>query len=118
MAKYKIWDKVSDIYTLGKDANGKSVWTASEYIAQEAPWLAQEGAKAIISGGVINGMVFMEYEATKAFYKRQGAAITDDMDEEQVLAAIEEFEDNPPKGEPSAEERIAAAMEYQNIMSM
>lgn len=42
-------------------------------------------------------------------------ALTDD----EAIAAIEAIRNAPPpEPEPSAEERIAAAMEYQNLMSM
>ena len=119
MARYAIWDKSSDIITPGKDANGRQIWTAEEYIAAHAPWAALPGAKVIVSGGLINGGVFMEYDATVEFYKKQGAAITDGMTDEEVLAAIEYFEDNPPVStEISAEERIAAALEYQVMASL
>jgi len=40
------------------------------------------------------------------------------MTDDEVLAAIEDFEDNPPgAGEPSSEERIAAALEAQVMMA-
>lgn len=118
MAKYKIWDKKEDIYTLGADANGRMQWTADEYIATHAPWAANPNVKIIVGGGVINGTVFMEYEATKEFYVAQGAEITDSMTSDEVLAAIEAFENNPPVAIASAEERIAAALELQNLLNM
>lgn len=119
MARYKIWDKMSDIYTPGVDQNGRSAWTAEEYIAANAPWAAIPGVKVIVGGGTINGTVFMEYGATVEFYKGQGAAITDGMTDVEILAAIETFEDNPPQAEePTAEERIAAALEFQNLLSL
>lgn len=117
MARYKIWDKTSDIYTPGTDSNGNNHWTAQAYIKSHAPWAAIPGVKVIIGGGAINGTVFMEFDATVEFYKKQGAAITDDMTDEEILAAIEAHEDNPPVSEEAtAEERIAAALEYQ-VMS-
>lgn len=119
MARYAIWDKTSDIYTLGKDANGKSQWTADEYIREHAPWAANPKVKVIVGGGAINGTVFMEFDATVDFYKKQGAAITDGMTDEEMLAAIEDFEDNPPvSNKATAEERIAAALEYQVMASL
>lgn len=119
MARYAIWDKTSDIYTLGKDENGKNHWTAAEYISEHAPWASNPNVKVIVGGGGINGTVFMEYDATVDFYKKQGAAITDDMTDDEILAAIEDFEDNPPVSEEvTAEERIAAALEYQVMASL
>ena len=118
MARYAIWDKKSDIYTPGADQNGISHWTAEDYIASHASWAAIPTVKVIIGGGPINGTCFMEYSATVNYYKRQGVKITDDMTDEEVLAAIEEFEDTPPVIEPSAEERIAATLEYQMMMTL
>ena len=119
MARYAIWDKESDIYTLGKDQDtGKMHWTAQEYINERAPWAGNPNVKVIVGGGPINGMVFQEYDATVAHYKKHGAAIEDGMTDTEVLAAIEDFEDNPPEMGPSAEERIAAMLEFQVLMSL
>lgn len=119
MGKYfTLWDKTSDIYTPGVDKNGKGHWTAAEYIQQKAPWAANPNVKVIVSAGAINGGCFMEFEATKAAYKKMGANITDGMTDQQVLDAIDDFIDNPPPADPTAEERIAAAMEFQNAMSL
>jgi hypothetical protein len=118
MARYQIWNKIDPIYALAPNKNGKAVWTAEEYINEVAPWAANPNAKAIIATGIINGAVFMELTSTVDFYKKLGVAIVDGMTDEEILAAIEDFEDNPPQADPSAEERIAAAMEFQNLMSL
>ena len=119
MARYAIWDKKSDIFTLGKDANGKSRFTAQEYIDTHAPWAGIDGVKVIVGGGAINGTVFMEFDAAVAQYQRMGADFSACVSEADYLAAIEKFEDNPPASTiPTAEERIAAALEFQNIASM
>lgn len=110
--RYQIWNKTDDIYT----PSGKR-FTAEEWAARY-PWSQIPGAKMIITAGLINGGAAMEFEATRQVYLQQGAAITDGMTDDEVLAAIEYFEDHPPQGEPSAEERIAAAMEFQNAMSL
>jgi hypothetical protein len=49
--RYAIWDKVSDLYTLGRDENGKCQWTAQEYIQSHAPWAANTDLKVIIGAG-------------------------------------------------------------------
>jgi hypothetical protein len=120
MKRYAIWDKASDIYTLGRDAaTGKQRWTAREYIDSHAQWADNPQVKVIVGGGVINGTVFMEFTATVDHYKKMGAQIEDGMSDAEVLAAIEEFEDRPPEpGEPSPEERIAAALEFKNLLEM
>ena len=50
----------------------------------------------VITSGPINGGCAMEYGAMVAHYQKAGAAITDGMTDKEVLAAIEDFEDNPP----------------------
>jgi len=120
MARYKVWDKVSDIYTPGRDKEtGRSRWSAQEYIHKFIPWAASPEAIVIVESGPINGATVWEYYKAKEHFRRLGANITDDMTVEQVLAAIEEFEDNPPNsGESTAEERIAAALEAQVLLAM
>ena len=111
--RYQIWDKVSDVYT-----PSGAKFSAKEW-AEKYPWSKIPGAKMIITSGIINGGCAMEMEATKEHYKRMGAQITDDMTDAEILAAIEEFENNPPStGESTPEERIAAALELQNLMAL
>ena len=86
MARYQIWNKTDDIYTLSG-----AHFTAEKWKAQY-PWINIPGAKMII---------------------------TDGMTDEEVLAAIEDFEDNPPSAdEPSVEERTAAALEFLAMNSL
>ena len=73
----------------------------------------------IIGGGAINGTVAMEFDSTVEHYKKVGALITDNMTDAEILAAIEDFEDNPPvSDEPTVEERTAAALEFIALSSM
>lgn len=110
--RYQIWNQSDDIYT----PSGQR-YTAEEWAAKY-PWVRIPGAKMIITTGLINGGAAMEFNATVAAYKAQGAAITDGMTDKEVLAAIEAFEDNPPGAdEPSSEERIAAALEAQVMLA-
>lgn len=110
--RYQIWNKTDTIYT-----PSGAEFTPEQWVAKY-PWIKIPGAKMIITSGMINGGAAMEFNATKVTYSKMGAAITDDMTDEEVLAAIEAFEDTPPVAEPTAEERIAAAMEFQNSMSL
>ncbi len=114
MAKrYQFWDKESDIFTPSGEQLSADAWKA------RYPWVKIPQAKMIITNGIINGGCAMEFEATKAHYQRMGADITDEMEDEAVLDAIEAFEDNPPSnGESTPEERIAAALEAQVMNSM
>jgi hypothetical protein len=119
MSRYKIWDKKEDIYTLGVDQNGKAQFTADEYIKTRAPWAANPNIKVIIGGGNINGTVFMEFDATKDMYKKLGATWADNATDDEILSAIEKWEDESQVSKvASPEERIAAALEYRNLSTM
>lgn len=110
--KYKIWNKTDSLITpIGE------VLTPQQVIERH-PAAGLEGMKYIIADQPISMAVFMEFEATKAFYKQLGVPITDDMTDQEVLDAISAWEENPPAPEPTAEERIAAALEFQNLTSL
>jgi hypothetical protein len=117
MARYKIWDKQETIYVLAPDKTGKSVFTPAEWMAK-FPWTGIPGVKVVLSAGAVNGASCDNFDRLVAVYKRAGAAITDGMTDEEALAAIESFQDNPPAPEPSPEERMAAAMEAQLMNGM
>ncbi len=110
--KYKIWNRVDSLIT----PTGK-VFTANDVFAQY-PASAMAEIKFIVCDAPISMGVFMEFEQTKQQYAQMGAEITEDMTDQEVLDAISYFEENPPEAEPSAEERIAAALEFQNLMTM
>lgn len=113
MGHYQIWNKTDDIYTPSGDH-----FTAAEWEARY-PWVNIPGAKMMITTGIINGGAAMEFEATKAHCRSMGAAISDEMTDAEILAAIEDFENNPPgAGEPSVEERTAAALEFLAMNSL
>lgn len=110
--KYKIWDKKETLITpIGE------ILTAED-VMNRYPVARLDNMKFIICDAPITMGVFMEFEQTKQTYKQLGVPITDDMTDQEVLDAISYFEENPPIPEPTAEERIAAAMEFQNLLSM
>lgn len=108
--KYKIWNKTDTLVTpIGE------VLTSEQVIAKY-PASAVDGIDFIICDSPISLGVFMEYTQTKANYKNIGVPITDTMTKQEVLDAISYFEENPVAPEPTADERIAAAMEFDNLM--
>ena len=107
--KYKIWNGQDSLVTpIGE------VLTAEE-VMNRYPASRVQGMKYIICDSPISLGVFMEFTQTKESYKAMGVPITDTMTDQEVLDAISYFEENPPIPEPSADERIAAAMEYSNL---
>ena len=112
MPRYKIWDKQSNLITpTGKELTPEEVF--AEYPAARLPNL-----KYVVCDAPISMSVFMEFEATKEFYKRLGVPITDEMTDQEVLDAISDWEENPPVPEPPPEERMAAALEFQAMMML
>ena len=110
--KYKIWNKQDNLITpIGEVLTPQQVF-------EHYPATCIEGIKYIIADQPINMAVFMEFEATKEHYKSLGVPITDDMTDQEVLDAISYWEENPSALEPTAEERIAAALEFQNLMML
>lgn len=114
--RYAIWDKVSDIYT---PAGPKL--TAEEWIARYG-WINAPGVVPVVAAGPINGALIDELGQMKARCEQKGATFDEGLSNEQLLDAIEAWEDEqrnkPVETEPSAEERIAAALEYQNLLSL
>ncbi|SHN68630.1 hypothetical protein [Desulfitobacterium chlororespirans] len=108
--KYKIWDKQETLITpIGEVLSPQEVFN-------QFPASRLSNMKYVIANQPVNMTVFMEFEATKELYRKQGTSITDEMTDQEVLDAITYFEENPPASGPSAEERIAAAMEFQSMM--
>lgn len=115
MAKhYQIWDKVSDIYT----PIGEKV-SPQEWISRYG-WINAPGAVPVISAGIINGAYSGELGQMKSSCEAMGATFDEDLSNEEILEAIEEFENtrNTSSSPATAEERIAAALEYQNLLSL
>lgn len=115
MKRYQIWDKESNVITpIGE------VLTPEKWI-ERYPIAGVEGIKLIIGGGVINGSVCMEYTQTKDMYERMGCDFSECKTEQDVLDVIEAFEDERNRNNANtvtAEERIAAALEAQVMLSL
>jgi len=110
--KYKIWDKQTNLITpIGEVLSPEQVFA-------KYPASALEGVDYIIVDGPISMGVFMQYDHTVDIYEEQGVEFTPEMTKQEKLDAIREFEKRVPEYVPTAEERIASAMEFQNILAM
>ena len=114
MAKrYAIWNKEDVILTPIGEVLSPSQWISRYPIA------GVETITVVCGAGEINGSFFGTLGQMVQMYEAQGADFSECTTPEEKLEVIEAFEDamNTPSTEPTAEERIAAAMEYQNALA-
>ena len=115
MKRYAIWDKVSPILTpIGE------VLTAAQWI-QRYPIAGIDSITVVCGAGEINGAFFGTLGQMVQMYEAQGADFSACTTAEEKLEVIEAFEDatnSATSDEPTAEERIAAALEYQVMASL
>lgn len=114
MSKYAIWNKQDNILTpIGE------VLTAAQWI-ERYPMAGLDTIKVVCAGGEINGAFFGTLGQMVDLYAKQGCDFSGCTTDEEKLAAIEAFEDamNAPSDEPTTDERIAAALEYQVMASL
>ena len=110
--RYKIWNRTESLITpIGEVLS-------PEQVMERYPASALETMKYVICDGPVSMAVFMEFESTKEHYRSLGVPITEDMSDQQVLDAITTFEQTPPEPVPSAEERIASALEFQALLAL
>lgn len=115
MKRYAIWNKKDPILTpIGE------VLTAEQWIARY-PMAGLESITVVCGAGEINGAFFGTLGQMVQMYEAQGADFSECETAEDKLAVIEAFENEMnayiPDTEPTAEERIAAALEYQNAIA-
>lgn len=114
MSKYAIWNKTDLVYTpVGE------VLTPEEWI-QRYGWIGNPSAVPVVASGIINGAFSGELSQMRDIYERAGVDFSMCTTNEEILAAIEDYEDaqNAFSAEPSVDERIAAALEYQVLASL
>ena len=114
MARYAIWDKESAVITpIGE------VLTAEQWI-ERYPMAGVETIKVVCAGDEINGAFFGTLGQMVAMYEKAGCDFSACESDRDILDAIEVFEDvmNTPSDEPTTDERIAAALEYQVMASL
>ena len=105
MARYKIYDNKSDVIT----PVGEKL-TAEQWL-DRYQW--GRYTKMIVGGGIINGSVALVFDDEVERYRKAGC-------DEDYLAAIEAFEDNPPVADAgvSDQTRIADALEDMVALSL
>ena len=112
MSKYKVWDRKGPMVT----PNGK-VYTANGWIEK----FPAAGVIKTVCGGNddMKGSYFGIFSVMVENARKDGCDFSGCESDQDYLDAIEAFEDErkKPSTEPTAEERIAAAMEYQNALA-
>ena len=118
MAKrYAIWNKQTKIITPIFE-----VFTPEQWM-ERYPVAKLDSVTVICSAGEINGGFFGTMNQMVQIYESQGCDFSACTTNEEKLNAIEAFEDakeaaiQEAASQPSAEERIASALEYQNLMA-
>ena len=83
--------------------------TAEQWLTRY-PWAKK--TKMIVGGGVINGSVALVFDDYVAMMTKMGCDFSGCNSDEEILAAIEAFEDNPPSASVVTDQtRIADALE-------
>ena len=111
--RYSIWDKKSHVIT-----PAGNVFTPEEWIVKY-PIAGVEGVVIVGSAGLVNGGFFGILDSMMHGYENMGADFSACTTPEEALEVIEAFEDemNKPSEESTPEERIAAALEYNNLLN-
>lgn len=122
MIKYAIWDKVSPVATPSGE-----VFTAEQWIARY-PIAALDSISIVCAAGEMNGAFFGTLGQMKDMWEEKGADFSKCTTPEETIQVINEFnvaekaEQEAKAAEaaaqPTSEERIAAALEAQNLMAM
>lgn len=114
LKRYAIWDKQSPIITPIGEVLSPEQWI-ERYPAAGVAFIT-----VVCAAGEINGGFFGTLGQMVQMYEAQGADFSEATTDIEKLEVIEAFEDamNQPDNTPTAEERIAAALELQNVMAM
>lgn len=116
MAKYAIWNKEDEIITPSGE-----IFTAEQWKSRY-PVAKLDRITVVCAAGEINGAFFGTLGQMVDMYEKNGCDFSACATDEEKLEAIESFEDEMnavvEDDEPTAEERIAAALEYQVMASL
>ena len=116
LTRYAIWDKRSQVITPIGEVLSAAQWKERYPIAN------LDTVTVVCSAGEVNGGFFGTLNQMVQMYEAQGADFSEATTDVEKLEVIEAFEDamnQPPEdtGESTPEERIAAALEYNNILN-
>lgn len=108
--RYQVWDKKSNVITPIGEILSPAQWIERYPMA--------ETMKTVVAGGEINGAYFGVFSVMKEMYLHDGCDFSDCETDQEVLDAIEAFEDirNMPSDEPSNEDIIASSLAYMAMM--
>lgn len=119
--RYQIWDKMSDVITPTMEVFTPEQWT------ERYPAANIDGIDLVIAAGNINGAFCQEYTSFISFYENE-VDFSQCTTRQECIDLINEFEIQRQQdmikqaqeaaNVPSAEERIAAALEAQVMMAM
>ena len=122
MKRYQIWDKQSPVIT-----PSGAVFTAEEW-KNKYPAAKLDSIVVVCSAGEINGGFYGTLGQMKQNYENQGVDFSNAHTNEEILQTIEDWENQKSEeakaaaqeaaNTPTTEERIAAALEYQNLLAM
>ncbi len=112
MQRYQIWNKQDPVYT-----PGGPVYTPEEWM-DKYQWMKHPKAVPVLEAGLMNGGSVGELGEMKRRAELQGAVFDQGLSNQELLEAIEAFEDemnqpaDPADLPPTVEERTAAALEF------
>ncbi len=111
MGLYKLWDKKETLHTF----TGESL--TAEQVLERYPWVGNPKAELIICNADITLGRADSLNDLRRLYETQGMIVEENATPQDVLDCIEKWEMRVVETPPTAEERIAAAMEFQNLMN-
>lgn len=114
LKRYAIWDKQTTIITPIFEVLTPEQWI-ERYPVAGIPTIT-----VVCGAGEVNGSFFGTLNQMVQQYEAMGCDFSECTTPEEKLEAIEAFEDyiNTPSTEPTTDERIAAALEYQVMASL
>ena len=114
--RYQLWNGSSSIVTPSNE-----VFTPQEWLVKYPWFINAEETPMVISSGFYSGGFCMPLMALIHVLESAGAEFSNELDTQEILDEIEAWEDAKNAEAANAispEERMAAALEYQNLLAM